>query len=186
MAYLKAIRSELPEKGIFVDDLTQIGYVSRFAFPVHHPRTFISTGYQGTLGWGYATALGVKAALPNTSVVSVSGDGGFMFNVQELATAVLHKIGLVNIVFNDNAFGNVLRSQEELYDNRIIASHLHNPNFAKLAENFGARGVTAETPKALATALREAFKIDDQPTLIEVPTKKMPSPWHLIELPKIR
>ncbi|MGH7155967.1 MAG: thiamine pyrophosphate-binding protein, partial [Acetobacteraceae bacterium] len=84
---LDAIRAELPEDGIFVDELTQLGYVGRLTFPVYRPRTFLSPGYQGTLGWGVATATGVKVARPDVPVVAVSGDGGFMFTAQELATA---------------------------------------------------------------------------------------------------
>ena len=111
VAYLDAIRAELPEDGIFVEDLTQVGYVARFAFPTYRPRTFITTGYQGTLGFGFATALGVKVARPETPVVAVTGDGGFMYNVQELATAVLHGINVVTVVFSDGAYGNVRRMQ---------------------------------------------------------------------------
>src|SRR5205823_13664686 len=86
--YLAAIRAELPDDGIYVEDLTQVGYVGRVAFPIFHPRSYIHSGYQGTLGSGFATALGAKAGRPDLPVVSVSGDGGFMYNVQELSTAV--------------------------------------------------------------------------------------------------
>jgi len=186
MDFLKAIRAELPEEGLFVEELTQVGYVSRFAFPVYGPRTFISMGYQGTLGWGLAAALGVKVARPDVPVVSVAGDGGFMFNVQELATAVQHRIPLVTIVFNDGAFGNVQRMQKEIHGNRVIASDLTNPDFVKLAESFGARGVRVTTPDTLRPALREGFKADG-PTVIEVPVGEMPSPWEdFIFLPKVR
>src|SRR5262249_44794016 len=84
--YLAAIRAELPDDGIYVEDLTQVGYVGRLGFPVYQPRTYIHSGYQGTLGYSYATALGAKVARPELPVVSVSGDGGFMYNVQELST----------------------------------------------------------------------------------------------------
>ncbi|MEC8370088.1 MAG: thiamine pyrophosphate-dependent enzyme, partial [Pseudomonadota bacterium] len=88
--------------------------------PVYNPRSFIASGYQGTLGWGYATGLGAKVARPNTPVLSINGDGGFMFNVQELATAVRHNINLVAVVFNDGAYGNVQRIQKLSYGNRTI------------------------------------------------------------------
>src|SRR5579863_4349176 len=96
--YLAAIRAELPDDGIYVEDLTQVGYVGRLAFPVYMPRTYIHSGYQGTLGAGYATALGAKVACPDRPVVSISGDGGFMYNVQELAPAALHGIDAIAIV----------------------------------------------------------------------------------------
>ena len=107
---------------------------------------------------------------------AVSGDGGFLFNSQELATAVLHGINAVVIVFNDNAFGNVLRDQKNIFDGRVIGSELHNPDFVKLAEAYGARGILARDADELESALRESLSAD-APTLIEVPVGMMPSPW---------
>lgn len=185
MAYLEAIRAELPEDGIFVDDLTQVGYVSRFALPVYRPRTFLSPSYQGTLGWGYPAALGAKLVCPEKPVVSIAGDGGFMFNVQELATAVRHQIPVVVIVFNDGAYGNVRRIQRQQFNDRTIASDLVNPDFVKLAESFGIMGLKAETPDALRLALRQALAAET-PALIEVPCGEMPSPWEFIMLPRVR
>src|SRR5919206_36974 len=99
----------------------------RFAMPIYQPRTFVSTGYQGTLGWGFATALGVKAANPGRAVLSVTGDGGFMFTMPELATAVQHKIATVTVVFNDGAYGNVRRTQKNQYGGRVIPSAVKDP-----------------------------------------------------------
>ncbi len=183
-AYLTAIRAELPEDGIFVDEVTQMGFASRLVFPVYKPRTFISPGYQGTLGWGFATALGVKVAQPDKPVVLVSGDGGFMFTVQELATAVQHNIGLVTLVFNDGAFGNVRRMQKENYGGRFIASDLQNPDFVKMAESYGAQGLRADSPEALRGALRQAFATPNVPTIIDVPVGEVPSPWPIIMAPQ--
>ena len=183
--FLEVIRSTLPEDGIFVDELTQVGYVSRFAFPSYAPRTFLSTGYQGTLGWGFPAALGAKVVQPAKPVVSISGDGGFMFNVQELATAVHHKINTVTIVFNDSAFGNVRRIQQERLGGQVIGSDLHNPSFARLATEFGALGLDADSPDSLRQALRTGLEAD-RPTVIDVKVGEMPSPWEFIMLPKIR
>ena len=179
VAWLGAIRAELPEDGIFVDELTQIGYVGRLALPVYGPRTYLSSGYQGTLGWGVATAIGAKAARPDTPLVAISGDGGFMFNVQELATAVQHNIPVVIILANDNAYGNVRRAQVEVFGNRVIASDLKNPDFPKLAESFGAMGLRATTPEELRAQLRKALAAGI-PALIEVPVGPMPSPWGIL------
>jgi len=104
IAYLEAIRKALPEDGILVDELTQMGYVARLAYPTYKPRTFLSTGYQGTLGWGYATSLGAKVAKPGTPVVSISGDGGFLFTAMEMSTAAQNGIGVVAVVFSDGAY----------------------------------------------------------------------------------
>jgi acetolactate synthase-1/2/3 large subunit len=179
LSWLEAIRAELPEDGIFVDELTQIGYVGRLALPVYRPRTYLSSGYQGTLGWGVATAIGAKAARPDTPLVAISGDGGFMFNVQELATAVQHNIPVVFVLTNDNAYGNVRRTQVEVFGNRVIASDLRNPDFPKLAESFGLMGLRATTPEELRIQLKKALNAG-VPALIEVPVGPMPSPWGIL------
>lgn len=179
MAYLGALRRALPEDGFFVDEFTQVGYVARIEFPVYAPRTMVTSGYQGTLGYGYATALGVQAANPDKAVLSVSGDGGFLFTASEIATAVHHRLPLVAVVFADGAYGNVLRMQKDLHGGRVIGSTFTNPDFAKLAEAYGADGRRAETPEALEAAVRESFAAR-RPTVIEVPVGEMPEPWPVI------
>ncbi len=186
MGFLDAIRAELPEDGIFVDEVTQLGFAARLAFPVYRPRTFLSPGYQDNLGWGFATALGVQDARRDVPVVSINGDGGFMYTANELATAMRHKIPLTAIVFADGSFGNVRRIQEERFGNRLIASDLANPDFVKFAESFGAAAERVRTPDELRAALRRSFARRDLPTLIEVPVGPMPSPWEFIRLPKVR
>jgi acetolactate synthase-1/2/3 large subunit len=183
--YLDAIRAELPDEGIYVEDLTQVGYVGRLAFPVYRPRTYIHSGYQGTLGFSYATALGAKVARPDAPVVSVSGDGGFMYNVQELSTAALHGIDAVAIVFADGAYGNVRRMQKNDYGNRLIAVDLLNPNFPKMAESYGIAGVRAQSPEALRRELAAALKRRG-PSLIEVPVGEMPDPWPTLVMSRVR
>jgi len=178
-AFAGAVRAALPDDGILVAESTQVGYWSSNGFPVYEPRTYVTSGYQGTLGYGFATALGAQAGNPDKRVVSINGDGGFMYNVQELSTAVLHKIPLTTVVFNDNAFGNVKRIQQENYRGRTIASDLLNPDFVKLAESFGMFSVRTETPDGLQDAIAEAFK-QDGPALIEVPVGPMPNPSRLL------
>jgi acetolactate synthase-1/2/3 large subunit len=185
-AFLNAIRTELPEDGILVDEVTQIGFVARLAFPVYLPRTFLSPGYQDNLGWGYATALGVQHARPDVPVVAISGDGGFLFTANELATAVRHRIPLVAIVFNDRAFGNVRRIQAEQFGNRLIACDLANPDFVRFVESFGAASERAKDPAGLRAALKRGLRRRDGPTVIEVPVGPMPSPWEFIHMPKVR
>ena len=185
-AYLDAIRAELPEDGIFVDEVTQIGFASRLLFPVYKPRTFISPGYQDNLGWGFATALGVQHARPDVPVVAISGDGGFLFTANEMATAMRHRIPLTTVVFNDGAFGNVRRIQQERYGNRLIGSDLANPDFVAFAESFGAAAFRVKSPDELRQALRRAFARRDGPTLIEVPVGQFPSPWEFIMMERIR
>jgi acetolactate synthase-1/2/3 large subunit len=183
--YLKAIRDVLPDNGVLVDELTQVGYAARTAYEARGARTFISSGYQGTLGWGIATALGAKHALGPTPVVTLSGDGGFMFNVQELSTAVRHRIPLVAILFNDGAYGNVRNMQRHDHGNRVIGTDLANPDFIKLADSFGIAGYRAKDPAALRKALETALS-KNEPALIEVPVGDLPDPWQFIDMPKVR
>lgn len=185
MSFLRAIRAALPDNGIYVEDVTQLGFVSRLALPVYQTRTFLSPGYQDTLGWGYGTALGAQGALPDRAVVCIAGDGGFLYQVQEIATAVHHKLPVVAIVFDDGAYGNVRRIQQEQYGERLIACDLTNPDFARLAESFGARAWTVRDPEALRPALEEALATR-APALIHVPVGEMPSPWDMILLPRVR
>ena len=177
-----AIRNALPEDGIFVTEVTQVGYFSNQGFPVYSPRSYIGAGYQGTLGYGFNTALGVKVGNPDKPVVAISGDGGFMYGSQELSTAVRYGINLVTVVFNDGAFGNVRRIQDTQFNHRIIASDLHNPDFVKFAEAFGAQGRRAETPEQLTTQVEEALKAES-PALIEVPLGVMPNPFQIFAPP---
>lgn len=186
IAYLEAMRAELPEDGIFVDEVTQLGFAARIAFPVYKPRTFLSPGYQDPLGWGFATALGAQHARPNVPVLAISGDGGFLFTATEMATAMRHRIPLVTVVFNDGAFGNVRRIQKEQYGNRLIASDLLNPDFVAFGKSFGAEAVRARSPDELRETLRRAFAHRDGPTLIEVPVGELPSPWEFLNMPKVR
>ena len=186
IALLEAIRAELPEEGIFVDEVTQMGFAARLLLPVYKPRTFLSPGYQDNLGWGYATALGAQHARADVPVLSIAGDGGFLFTSNELATAIRHRIPLTVVVFNDGAFGNVRRTQEEQFGNRVIASDLANPDFVRYAQSFGAEAERARNPQELQAALKRAFKRRDGPSLIEVPVSQMPSPWEFIHMPRVR
>ncbi len=180
MSFLRAIREASPEDAVFVADYTQVAYVATAALPVYAPRQMITPGYQGTLGFAFATALGAKVGCPDKPVVALCGDGGFLFTANELATAVQHNIRTVTIVFNDGGYGNVRRMQEDLYGGRVIASDLRNPDFVRFAGSFGAAARRAEGPQALSEALRWAF---DQPgpVIIEAPVDKMPNPWDLLE-----
>jgi acetolactate synthase-1/2/3 large subunit len=180
MSHLKAIRQVLPRDGFFVEEISQVGFASYFGFPVYEPRTFVTCGYQGTLGFGFPTALGVKVANPDKPVVAITGDGGFMFGVQELAAAVQHNINLVTVLFNNNAFGNVLRDQQTKFHGPL-GSELRNPDFVKLAESFGAHGWRANSPQELRLLVERGFA-QKGPVLIEVPVAQGSevSPWKYL------
>lgn len=186
---LDAVRDVLPDDGVFVEDVTQLGFASHLMFDFRHPRTFLSTGPAGTLGAGYAHALGAQHALrrtPDRKVVAVCGDGGFLFTGNELATAVHHGIPLVAIVVDDGAYGNVKRLQQQKYgDDRTIASTLTNPDFAAYAESFGALGLRASTPDELRTALDTGFS-SGRPAVVHLAAGPMPDPWPYFLLGRAR
>jgi acetolactate synthase-1/2/3 large subunit len=175
-AYALAIRQALPDEGIVFSEMTQVGYWANFAFPVYEPRTYFTPGYQGTLGYGFPTALGAKVAFPDRPVVSINGDGGFGFCLNELSTMARHNIAAITVVFTDDAFGNVKRIQQEQFGGRTIASDLLNPDFLKLADAFGVSGRRAESAQLLRTAIEESIRADE-PTLIAVPIGPTPNPW---------
>jgi len=180
MAFLDSLRAALPEESVVVADYTQVGYIAAAAWPVAAPRRLISPGYQGTLGFSFATGLGAKVGCPTQPVVCLTGDGGFLFTANELATAAQHRIPLITVLFNDGAYGNVRRMQQDLYGGRVIASDLRNPDFMAFAAAFGVAARRADGAEALGRAVRWAME-QDGPTLIEVPVGKMPDPWALLE-----
>jgi acetolactate synthase-1/2/3 large subunit len=182
MAYLDVIRQVLPRDGFYVPELSQMGFTSWVGgLPVLKPRTYVEGGYQGTLGYGFPTALGVKVANPDKAVVSVSGDGGFMFGVQELMTAAEFNIGLVSIVVNNRSYGNVRRDQELGFGSRFSGSELKTPDFVKLADSCGVRGYRVDSPQALQPVLEKCIALN-QPCLIEIQSERglESSPWPLI------
>jgi acetolactate synthase-1/2/3 large subunit len=178
-AYGNAIRDALPDDAVVVSEMTQVGYWSNIGFPVYRPRTYLTMGYQGALGAGYGVALGAYAGAGGRPVVSVSGDGGFMYQVPELSTAVRHGLNVVAIVFNDGAYGNVKRIQKDRFGGRYIASDLLNPDFVRLAESFGAAGRRAENPAQLREALEWALR-QKVPVVIDAPVDEMPDMWPVL------
>ena len=181
MNYLNVIRDVLPRDGFFVEELCQTGFTSNFGFQTYKPRTYVTPGYQGTLGFGFPTSLGVKVANPDKAVVSITGDGGFMFGMQELATAAQHNIGVVTLVFNNSVYGNILRDQLTRFDGRVICADMANPDYVKMAESFDVAGYRVSSPAELKPVLEKAIA-EDKPALIDVTVPKgvEVSPWKYI------
>jgi acetolactate synthase I/II/III large subunit len=171
---IKSLRAGAPENTILVAGMTQIGYYSRPFWPVYEPRTYLSSSYSGNLGYAYPVALGAKVARPDRPVVSVSGDGGFLFNAQELSTAARHGINVVAVVFNDGSYGNVARDLDESWGGEYGAE-LTNPDFMKLADAYGVVGMRAKEPTEVGRLVRDAIE-KDRPALIEVPVGRMSRP----------
>jgi acetolactate synthase-1/2/3 large subunit len=185
MSYLDVLRRILPRDGFVTDELSQVGFASWYGFPVYEPRTYVTSGYMGTLGSGFPTALGIKAAHPDKAVVSITGDGGFMFAAPELATAAQYGLGVVTLIFNNNGFGNVRRDQREQFDGRTIVADLRNPDFVKFTESFGLRGVRVNTPEDFGRELERALN-EGGPQVIEIRNDGAAevSPWRFIHPPK--
>ncbi|HKW90673.1 MAG TPA: thiamine pyrophosphate-dependent enzyme, partial [Methylomirabilota bacterium] len=171
---IKSLRAATPDNAILVAGMTQIGYYSRPFWPVYEPRTYLTSSYSGNLGYAYPVALGVKVARPDRPVVSISGDGGFLYNAQELSTAVRYGINVVAVVFNDGAYGNVARDLDESWGGQYGAE-LANPDFMKLADAFGVLGLRAKEPTEVGKLVREAIE-KDRPALVEVPVARMERP----------
>lgn len=185
---VRVIEEELGEDGVYLGDLTQISYAAHYIYRAPRPRSYLFSGYAGTLGWGVPAGIGAQIACPDRRVISVQGDGGFMYGATEIATAVKYNVPIVMIVYNDGAFGNVQRIQEDRFGhNRTIATDLVNPDMVKFAESFGATGIRAsEGPEGLRAAIREGFRAGG-PVVVEVPvTERYPSPWPYIFLPTVR
>ncbi|MFT5046476.1 MAG: acetolactate synthase-1/2/3 large subunit [Porticoccaceae bacterium] len=181
MSYLDAIRIALPDDSFFLEEISQMGFTGRFGFPVYAPRQYVTCGYQDNLGFGFNTALGVKVANPDKAVVSISGDGGFMFEVQELATAKQHNIAVVAIVSNNKAFGNVRHDQMTVFDGNLIGADLANPDFVALATSFCLHAARVDTPADLQTKLAEFLDLN-LPAVIEVDveTGSETPPWMFL------
>jgi acetolactate synthase-1/2/3 large subunit len=175
---VELLRQGVPEDGILVCDTTTVAYMCHMHYPVYAPRTYLSTSYMGTLGFGYPASLGVKVARPEHPVVTVTGDGGFLFAATELATAVQHGIHTVTIVFDDGAYGNSNRDQREKYHGRELGTVLRNPDWVAFARSFGAEGVKVDDVEKLPAVLADAIAATaETSTVIAVPMDRLPSPF---------
>ena len=180
--YGRAVRAALPADAMVFADITRFSVFTRFGVPFHQPRSFFMPGYQATLGWAYPAALGGKIARPDRKVVATAGDGGFMFSVQELATAVHHRIPVTVLVFNNKAYGNVKMIQANSYGGRHIAVDLTNPDFVAMAASFGMLADRVEAPEQLEEVLARHLAAD-VPSLIEVQMPEAPNVWSLVRRP---
>ena len=165
---LQVLRDILDREAVVANDMTQISYQARRLFPFFTPRSYLAPVNYGTLGFSMPAAIGAKMACPDRQVVSLSGDGGFMFTVQELLTARQQGLTLPIVVCNDNKYRAIERAQERDCEGRTIAADLHNPDFVAMARSFGVYGEAVREPEAFSTALKVALEAD-LPTLIEVP-----------------
>jgi acetolactate synthase-1/2/3 large subunit len=140
-------------------------------FPFERPRSLLTSGGLGTMGYGLPAGIGAKLAAPDRPVIVVSGDGSIQMNIQELATAVEYNIDIKVVIMNNYFLGMVRQWQEKFYRERYSYSAMSVPNFVKLAEAFGARGFRIERPAELSPVMKEAFSTPG-PVLIDVAIPK--------------
>ena len=176
---IEDMRDTLPDDAIVVSGVTNIGYWSNIFFEVRQQQTYITSGYFGTLGYSFPTALGAQVGRPDRKVVALCGDGGFMYSPQELSSALRHGINAVAVVFNNGAFGASEWDQTHRYGGNFIGTDLHNPDFVRLAESFGAVGMRTE-PEGFAELLEVALNTD-APVLLEVVVPNMMPPFQIVE-----
>lgn len=180
---MKEIRELLPRKGIVVTEVGQNQMWTALYLKVYHPRTFLSSGGLGTMGFGFPAALGAKVAQPDVPVVDVAGDGSFLMNERELATSVKEKIPVIVVIIDNRVLGMVAQWQRHLYAGRYSEVHLGAvPDFVKLAEAYGAQGVKVESYREFRKAFKEALK-SDVTTVIDVPVSSEENVYP-INLPK--
>jgi thiamine pyrophosphate-dependent acetolactate synthase large subunit-like protein len=172
---IDTLRAALPDDTIVVNDQTGLTYWMEWRFPVLQPRTFLYPTGSATLGYAVPAAIGAKIARPDRPVIAVAGDGGFMYSVNELATAVKYRLPIVFLVVNDGRFGAIHWLQETLFG-RAGESDLANPDFPALARAFGCRGERVDAA-GLGDALRRALAADG-PIVLELPVAVDP-PWEL-------
>ncbi len=163
----EAIRNTLPDEGIVTADSTQLVYSGNYCYRARRPRTYLTstTGY-GTLGYALPAAIGAKLGRPDCPVVCVAGDGGFMFSIQELSTAVEHQLPIVVLLWNNDGYGEI-RDNFNQSKIPLVGVDLDTPDFISVAEGFGCRALRLERLRDLSQIMQEGFELN-QPTLVEV------------------
>lgn len=158
---MKMLRKMLPEDAIVTTGVGQNQMWAALFFDVYHPRTFITSGGLGAMGFGLPAAVGAKAAAPDRVVVDIDGDGGFMMTSQELVTSMAEDLPVITIILNNGWLGMVRQWQALFYGKRYMATNLRgNPDFAKFAEIHGAQGFTVQSYDDFERAVKESLTSD--------------------------
>jgi len=166
---LEELRKVLPEEAIVTTEVGQNQMWAALHFKAYRPRTFISSGGLGTMGFGFPASLGAKVACPDRPVVDIAGDGSFIMTEQDLATSVLEDIPVTVIVLNNSMLGMVAQWQRLFYNRRYSATELKGvPNFVKLAEAYGAQGFRVESLSEFSETVKKAIE-SEVTTVIDVP-----------------
>lgn len=162
------LREVLPDNAVVFTDACEMGYKMHFDYPAYAPRTFFYPSNYIALGWGFPAAVGAAVALPDRPVVCVSGDGGFVMNAQELATAAKYNLHVIAVIHDDSCLGAIKHQQQHFYQERYLDTDLHNPDFLQLANAYGVPATQAGNPEEFRKVLGEAVQRRG-PSLIRVP-----------------
>lgn len=149
---------------------TEVGQNQMWAaqfFTFTRPRTFITSGGLGTMGFGLPAAIGAQIGRPGATVFNIAGDGSIQMNIQELATAVAYRLPLKIAVLNNGFLGMIRQWQDIFHNGRLSHSEIVSPDYIKLAEAYGAAGMRVTRPSEVRRALEEAMQIEDRPVLID-------------------
>ena len=166
---LARLRKLLPQNAIVSTEVGQNQMWTRLYFESYLPRTFISSGGLGTMGFGFPAAIGAKVACPDRTVVDIAGDGSFIMTGHDMATSVIEEIPVIVVILNNNMLGMIAQWQRLFYKHRYSAAELHGiPDFVRWAEAFGAAGVRVESMGGFEDAVKKAIK-SDVTTIIDVP-----------------
>ena len=177
------LRKVMPRDAIIALDAGLAPNFGQDRLNFYEPRSLITSLDLGGLGFSFPASLGAKFAAPDRPVVNFNGDGGFLFNAQEFATAVRYNLKVVTVIMNNNCWGSEKAYQRYAFDERYVGADTNNPRFDRYAELFGGTGFYVERPEDVGDALLEALKTDG-PSIIEIPTDpdEMPRPARLAEV----
>ncbi|MGD1002302.1 MAG: biosynthetic-type acetolactate synthase large subunit [Candidatus Brocadiia bacterium] len=166
-AVIQELCRMVPEDTIITTEVGQNQMWTALWYTFRKPRTLLTSGGLGTMGFGFPAALGAQAAWPDRLVIDIAGDGSIQMNIQELATVVQHKLPVKVLILNNGYLGLVRQWQELFYNKRYSHSHMDNPDFVKVAEAYGARGLRVTDPKDVHRALEEMIRTEG-PVFLDV------------------
>jgi len=195
----EALNKIVPDDTIIVTDVGQHQMWTALYYKFRYPRTFITSGGLGTMGFGFPAAIGAQLANKNKKVVCISGDGSFQMNIQEMATAVVERLPIIILIMNNGYLGMVRQWQELFNEGRFSSTCLMNcqkhptecrgeesncfkfiPDFVKIADAYGAYGIRVKTKEELEDALGNALNRTDGPTIIDIITYRKENVWPMV------
>jgi acetolactate synthase I/II/III large subunit len=185
---MRDLRESLPHDAIIFVDIGNILTWALHYFPVYHPITFITGLGFASVGYGVAAAIGGKLAAPHKPVVAIVGDGGFLMNGMEVATAVNYNIPVIWVILNDAQLGMVYHGQKMATNGRVVASTFKRVDFVKIAEGLGAQGMKIEKPGEINRALMDEIIASGKPAVLDVlidPEEPPPMKSRMAALEKV-